>query len=221
MERTDSEWAIWFAHDYFGIPRDGSGGITRQQIRQLWEEIGEESYHHPMNALRQEYFHIYLPPVRMVPQFFDEGDALLDFGCGTAEFERQRWIDKGKRTYLIDLPGPNFEYTKTKYREMNIETTAQLRDIPDKQVDRLVCVDVLEHIHNPIETVKELWEKLKDGGQALLAFDTGFPHPGHLEKSIAQEPKYKQWLKAVSVPLSANRNVDWVLKPKKRRFCVF
>jgi len=216
--RTDDMWALWYVRRYFGIDEDEDVSLPR--MREMWEVLGQRMYMEPLNAVRQEWFHCVTPPYRMVPLFFEsEKDlTLLDFGCGTAEFERKRWVDLGRPTTLIDLDGPNFGYLKDKFFHLTSVTYGHSLDlVEDESMDRVVCVDVFEHVPDPIGMAKAVWAKLKPGGQALLWFDPSYPHPGHLKDSIAQRPRYKEWLRRNTQPMSGSFMVDWVAKKHRRR----
>ena len=192
-------------------------------IADLWVRTGDEMYHSPYFALRQEWFH-YANPFRRKPAFFDRlhcDSIVLDWGCGTAELDRIDWIDRGGKIILADVPGPNFEYTKHKYDGFNVEFRS-VYDPIDYNYDALVCMDVLEHIPNPMEVMLKLWDGLNPCGQALLWFESGFPHPGHLFESVKQVSKYDEWLYK-NTDVVSRYVCDWVRKPKSksRRFYEF
>lgn len=199
-DRLRPGWAIDCAISYFGLTeydvRKVSGSAGRDLLLDMWNRQGAGLYDSPYYALRQEWFHTFLS-IRRSPVFFERlrrSAVVLDWGCGTAEFERCDWIDKGGRTILVDIENDNFQYTKSKYEGLNVSFKSPIDSI-DEEVDVLICLDVLEHLENPMQTLNKIWEYLKPGGTALLWFDHSYPHPGHIKSSIDKIPVYEHWIR--------------------------
>lgn len=182
----------------------------------LWEQHGDAFYHLPDFVLRQEWFHSMSYQTRSSPSFFASlpvDGTLLDWGCGTAENSRRGWIDHGGRTILMDVPGPNFDYCKAKYAPFHVEHRPVSEPLP-RGYDALVCLDVLEHVTEPIKVLESLWDGLKPGGQALLWFDDSLPAAGHLPDSIALRGDYDRWL-LKHATIRWQGGFDWVEKPRR------
>lgn len=229
--QTSHLWAVECARLYFSLSHDDVDKIAGrpgfEKLSLMWADTGDLMYHSPLYAMRQEWFHE-AHHYRRMPGFFmniDEDATILDWGCGTGESCRKDWIEKDRRTILADIPGPNFEYTKHKFRNWrNVSFCDASRPIP-YDYDAFICVDVLEHIPHPMKTLYRLWDDLRPGGQALTWFDSGFPHPGHLEKSINEVPAYARWLRdSNKFRVTGNESLlDWTIKPEsiKRRIYEF
>ena len=148
--------------------------------------------------MRQEWFHSVVgdcrpiaPFVRLVPP----GSRIVDYGCGTAEWLRRAWIDRGGKTVLVDQAGPLQAYLHSKYPLLRGEIlTAADWQQRGPATTALVCLDVLEHVPAPLQLLAQLWDTLPPGGIAALWFDPSDPHPGHLPESIAQLPQYWEFL---------------------------
>jgi SAM-dependent methyltransferase len=223
LNRSSVGWAARFALKYFDLPegklRDIAGVSGREFLQEAWRLSGAAIYQMPEYALRQEWFHgFFLQADNRIPeQFYDAvtvSETILDWGCGTAEAERQDWIDRGRKTILMDLPGPNLEYTREKYRGYPVTTLSIGQDVVPKHCRGLICIDVLEHLERPIEAVKFLWDNLKPGGYAVIWFDPSYPHPGHFKESIAQIPAYDRWLHGAAI-IHKRTRFDFVEKPRR------
>jgi SAM-dependent methyltransferase len=85
--------------------------------------------------------------------------SVLDFGCGDGGLIRLL-LNKGIRTLGVD-PIPS---------ENNIRNYVYptLADLPDKRFDIIVCIEVLEHLDNPLNTLSQLLELLDDNGIIFL-----------------------------------------------------
>jgi 2-polyprenyl-3-methyl-5-hydroxy-6-metoxy-1,4-benzoquinol methylase len=101
-----------------------------------------------------------------------EGDRVLDFGC---------W--KGSQTYTIGELGSN-EVIGIDTRQSDIDIandffklpniTYEVRDIftnpfPDSYFDCIVFTEVIEHVENPIDYLREFFRILKPGGFLILS----------------------------------------------------
>jgi len=180
----------------------------------LWKKEGNGLYTSPLNILRQEWFHGNMV-IRRCPAFFDrlkQSEVIFDYGCGTGEAYRLDWIEKGGKIIMADVEGPGLEYAKAKYKDLPNVKVVKITDIP-KRYDALICIDVLEHINNPMDKLAELWKGLKPSGHALLWFDHSYPHPGHLKQSIDQIPQYDFWRKT-KTKIIYDGMYDWVQKPQ-------
>lgn len=226
-DRTQQLWPLAYARSYFNWEEDkcwelaGNKGWKKQFA--LWEFLdskgrGNEFYHLPNHVIRQEWFHSSGLPTRYCPNFFENlRGSLFDFGCGTAEMARRSWIDRYETTFLLEQTGPNLTYLKRKFYGYNV----MFCDRIPQNYDGFLCMDVLEHIHNPMDTVKALWEHLKPGGMAVIWFDHTYPAAGHFKESIDQIPAYKTWMKKHTHILHAGSlneeslvRYDWLAKPK-------
>ena len=236
LSRWHPSFAIRCALDYFGLPDSAvdeiRGAKGRALLMRLWAERGEGLYQEPLYFLRQEWFHANCPllAVQRFCACVPKNALLLDFGCGTAEALREPWIDQGRRTLLYDLPGPLQGYLQCKYRGYKgagSRLRAHRVEYLDPHnpwsgrldwggVDALMCLDVLEHVPEPLALVQRLWDCLTPGGQALILFDQSYPHPGHLKESIAQYPAYESWKAPYSAGGASWAGCDWLVKPKRR-----
>ena len=195
----------------------GSSGITF--LLDIWNRTSNALYQSPWFAIRQEVYHVFFcrnlasywrsfPPSWKHP-------TLLDYGCGTAEFARTGWIDKGFNTVLADLPGPNRDYLHSKFEGKNIIVTTPDKSLKMGPYDVVICMDVLEHISNPIETLKKLWKVVKPGGHVFMWFETRYPAPGHLLSAIKQKPVYDKWKGSIPIVITEGIGLDWLQKPKR------
>lgn len=209
LDRTSPSWPITFALSYFDLPSSvfpliqGFDGSKR--LNRLWGDHGVDLYHSPLFALRQEWFHSHensrfraavLEDLRALA---GQNKSLLDYGCGTAEFCRRAWIERGNKTTLMDIAGPNFGYVKAKMNipEAQVEYREVEQGLPDQQFDIVICLDVLEHISDPVGVCTSLWERVKPGGFAFFAFSQMRNHAGHLDAAIDEYPAYNRWVKTV------------------------
>ena len=137
-----------------------------QQAAQWWNETATIFPLSKLNPLRFKYFD------RIIPQW--QGLRVLDVGCGggyTCEFLAQR----GAIVTGIDQSAACIKVAKDHSAAMGLTIDYRVgmgESLPygDSCFDVVVCVDVLEHVESPADTVTEISRVLKPGG--LFCFDT-------------------------------------------------
>lgn len=103
---------------------------------------------------------------RHVPSF--AGKSIGDFGCGyEARFVRSV-LNEVERAVLVDVAlAPDL---KANERITAIEGALPdaVRDLDDASLDVVLCISVLEHLWEPLETLVELRRIVAPGGVCLL-----------------------------------------------------
>jgi len=121
--------------------------------------------------------------------------SVLDYGCGAATLD-EFLLRKGiKDITLCDLISPTFLFVKFffKDRAKYEEDVEELKG----EYDWIICNSVLEHIPDPIKTVK-MWEKhLTPRGKIIdsMAVDVGGPH---LQVSINKYNEVKSLIERIN-----------------------
>jgi SAM-dependent methyltransferase len=96
------------------------------------------------------------------------GKRLVDVGCGFRAVFTRTLLDELARAILIDVAiAPDL---KAHPRVTAIEGALPdaLTELPSQSVDVVVCSAVLEHLWEPLETLKEFPRVLAPGGVALI-----------------------------------------------------
>lgn len=161
--------------------------------------ILRQMYYH-----RNQCFHVVAASMRRVGR---EGD-FCEYGCGVAPVTA--WLRPrfpSWRYTLVDIPSPTLEFARWRFRRFpNVETKEPGfgSDLPlTRMYDVITCLDVLEHVINPLEVTRHLVEHLKPGGFLHLNFLYA-PGGENLVESAAQRAEtvafLNRALKAV-VPL--------------------
>ncbi|MGH6953185.1 MAG: class I SAM-dependent methyltransferase [Alphaproteobacteria bacterium] len=120
---------------------------------------------------RNECYHVLADAMRPAGAVGD----FCEYGCGVAPITAwlrprfPRW-----RYTLVDLPSPMLEFARWRFRGFpHVETKEPGlgADLPlRRSYDVITCMDVLEHVINPVEVVKHLSEHLKPGGTLHVNF---------------------------------------------------
>lgn len=99
---------------------------------------------------------------RHLPKNPNGKNYLLDFGCGQGDFLRQikesKWTGKG-----VDIDPLSIAIAK-KYN-LNVELiNINKRNLPSHTYDAVTLCHVIEHVHDPLELMRDCFDTLKPGG---------------------------------------------------------
>lgn len=116
--------------------------------------------------------------VELLRKFVPGWKKMLEFGCGTAPIAftlAEFGQIKHKKVYISDIATAAFHYAAYRFAPFkNVEPVLLMADNNfmlglKEKVDVIFCITVLEHLGNPLETVRNLSKHLNPGG--ILIFD--------------------------------------------------
>ena len=209
--------------------------LGRMEAAKLWErkprstEGDYRSFYAETEyfVLRQMYYHrndCYHDVAASMRRVGREGD-FCEYGCGVAPVTAwlrsrfPRW-----RFTLVDLPTPTLAFARWRFRRfpnVELEEPGLGADLPlTRAYDVITCLDVLEHVINPLEVVRHLVDHLKPGGELRLNFIDA-PGGENLVESAAQRADTIAYLNraleaVVPLPLHTAHEVDArYVKPRR------
>jgi ubiquinone/menaquinone biosynthesis C-methylase UbiE len=118
-----------------------------------------------------------------------DGERILDVGCGGGRHTWQACKQSNCLTFALDIDTENLTKTqnmlclldqehKTKGKWLIVRGDITYLPFPDNTFDKIVCSEVLEHIHNDVHGINEMVRILKDEG--ILAVSV----PSYLQETI-------------------------------------
>lgn len=93
--------------------------------------------------------------------YIQETDSVLEFGC-SAGFLLKRV--NARKKVGVEINDIAREYAEKE----GIQCVKYIDEVADESVDIVISTHVLEHVDNPMETIKKLKDKLKEGGKAVF-----------------------------------------------------
>lgn len=104
-----------------------------------------------------------------IPLLIQSGMKVGDVGCGGQPF----------RTLIESYGGQYLGIDVVQNDKNTVDIVADIRSIPlpPESLDVIICTEVLEHVYEPIEALRELYRILKPTGTILLT--TPFSYPIH------------------------------------------
>ncbi len=133
---------------------------------------------------RETYWREGMVRAEMPPETFERyfggldlaGASLLDVGCGSCRNYQQRLVDRGAIFTGLDLSeAARADAGKRGFRVL-AQDLSQPFAFPDASFDIVTCVEVLEHLQDPLYCLREMLRVLRPGG----ALVTSVPNSSYL-----------------------------------------
>ncbi|MCO6498454.1 MAG: class I SAM-dependent methyltransferase [Chitinophagaceae bacterium] len=96
--------------------------------------------------------------------------SMIDFGCGTRPYEHL--FSRITKYTGVDFEGGGNPYNKAK---VDVYYNGSTLPFSDGEYDNVLTTEVIEHVFNPDEIIKELNRVLKPGGLLLLTCPFAWP----------------------------------------------
>ncbi len=95
------------------------------------------------------------------------GGRLLDIGCGNGEFLAQM-KDLGWEVMGVEPDVESASIARENFQIPVLSGTLLENDIPDNSFDIVTMQHVIEHLHNPTETLNKIFHILKPSGKLVM-----------------------------------------------------
>lgn len=152
--------------------------IVRKDLLDIWQQPGPDYYQRGVKKnVLQKIWHF--GKLRAVLSLINKSDVnprdILDVGCASGWFLSRMAVEYPKASYTgIDVYKDGVEYGKKKYKKLKlIVNDAHKMPFEKDSFDTVVCAEVLEHVVNPQDVLKEIRRVLKKEGVAVIEMDTG------------------------------------------------
>ena len=111
---------------------------------------------------------------------FKSADRWLDMGCASG-FNLNLGLEKNKGIWInttgIDIAENNIIIAKKRLEQYKTDLLlGNVENLPfaDKWFDKITYLHVIEHVTNPLQSLKELKRVLKDDGEACIVFQNKY-----------------------------------------------
>lgn len=110
--------------------------------------------------------------LRQFTQFV--GDRIFEAGCGIGSFtelllDKQKLICADNDQFYVKMVSRRFGHLENVATlQMDLAVKAQYDGLKAEEIDTIVCLNVLEHIENDRDVLKNFFDLLKPGGHAII-----------------------------------------------------
>jgi ubiquinone/menaquinone biosynthesis C-methylase UbiE len=105
-------------------------------------------------------------------QSLSSGIDLLDAGAGEQPYKKYcshlNYVSQDFAQYKPEALKEGLQMNEWEYGKLDIISDVTSIPRPDHSFDAVLCTEVIEHIINPLEAIKEFSRLLKPGGQLIL-----------------------------------------------------
>ena len=140
-------------------------------------EQGYLSYADMQKALRPHFQR----RLRIIEAQLPQRGTLLDFGCAAGYFLEEAQ----PRGWTISGVELSQEMAHSAEQLLHVPIYTELAAVPDRDFDAITVWEVIEHLPDPIATLRQLYDRLRPGGVLMLST----PNNGHWQALRAKE----QW----------------------------
>jgi len=103
---------------------------------------------------------------RFIPSF--QGKHIADLGCGFQAAFTRSVLDEVSRAVLVDIAVADDLKNHPKVQIIQGGLPESLHGLPDHSLDAVLIVSVLEHLWQPLDTLKEIRRLLRPSGICLV-----------------------------------------------------
>lgn len=145
--------------------------------------------------LKERFFesedHPYRHFERKIHELLNDGEAILDAGCGHSADVLRKYKDTATRLIGVDL----VDFDKVAKSDSDIEVlTNNLAkiDVEDNSMNIIISRSVFEHLEDPLSVYKEFSRLLKSGGHAIVLTPNLGDYSAWISKAVPN--KWHPWL---------------------------
>lgn len=131
-------------------------------------EMAIPSYLHQNPFIREIFWRRYDKVYSLAR--IEAGMSVCEFGCGIGAF-LPTLTEAAKEVYAIDL-FPQYAHALANKLDLDITFAEDMSIIPDRSLDIIFAVEVMEHLDNPKAFTRLFAQKLKPGGHLIMSGPT-------------------------------------------------
>lgn len=168
--------------EFFDLSRDETIRLLkvgRRVFIMMWDALGPKTDEEaikfyeisPFNVFSLAYWHMKRYQRRFRRQVIDHCHGkVLDYGGGIGDL----CIELARRGFDVtygDVKGKNMEFAKWRFakKKLKVKIIDLVRDCKDlEEYDTILCIDVIEHVPNPKDTLITLSQCLKPSGGLII-----------------------------------------------------
>lgn len=109
---------------------------------------------------------VHTQAIALFKQYVPAGSSVLDVGAGAGAFS-QRLADTGYKVTALDVDEDKWIPKDIPFAKLDID--AGITGSINSKFDSVCCLEVIEHVENPWNLLREIYAVLRPGGRALVS----------------------------------------------------
>jgi len=166
-----------------------SGPVTAEDIARFYRETDSYIIDLAVDGCRPQRRAVWGSVVRRLERRGGGKDVLV-YGDGIGS-DSMALARRGHRVTYFDVPGRTSQFARFRFERagmLNRITMLQTEgEIPVEGFDAVVCLEVLEHLMDPLAAIRSIWDALRYEGVAIISASFGSvgpAHPSHLPQNL-------------------------------------
>lgn len=160
--------------------------VTRENVAQFYSHLNADVHKHAL-CYGTIYAYRYRPVYVLSDIYAVSGnEVILDFGCGGAHYALDL-AARGCKVDLLDIRNElNMQWIQwnairlgVKYNFLEFDA-----ELPREKYDIVLCLDVLEHLFEPYETLLKIHQALKLQGKLFFIAPFGADGREHIQAAV-------------------------------------
>lgn len=165
------------------------------------KDIANMQYYINMDIRYQSPNHLMAKKVNLLLTLLQPNSRFIDIGCGTGEFLLKA-KDKFDELVGIDNNENAINFAKEKIKNISKIRLINSKDgkipYPDEYFDTATCLDVLEHMRDSKECLREIWRVLRPQSQLIITVPNWY------------DIINMRFLKKISLHIQAHSPYGWI-----------
>lgn len=137
-----------------------SSAQVRDHYKNYWNEKGGFS---PSHSFSESLYKLHFN------EFISKDDSVLDVGCGKAENYQLRVKSESASLVCLDVSPTAVEIAKRNGFDARVHDFSERFDFPDNSFNKAICLEVLEHLFDPLFCIREIYRVLKPDGKIIAS----------------------------------------------------
>jgi len=152
--------------------------LTKKQLNKIWNQPPVDYYQNGVErSVLQKKWHLgkLRATIELLKSYDLKPKKVLDVGCASGWFLNEVAEVYPKAKYHgVDVYKRAIEYGNKSYKQLDLKVS-DAHKLPyfSKTFDLVICTEVLEHVIDPDNVLKEIKRVLTDDGMAIIEMDSG------------------------------------------------
>lgn len=148
----------------------------RNELRSTWEKVPTDYYQKGIrtNLLQKIWHHLKISSAKRVLRNYQFSN-LLDIGCASGYMlSKLTSVNLSAEYYGVDVYKEAINFAKKHYPNIMFKVgSAEKLPFKNNSFDLITFYEVIEHVQNPLSSLKEIKRVLNRNGVCILAMDSG------------------------------------------------
>ncbi len=147
---------------------DAKKKFREESMRNLLINTKKSEFEYYKDILIHAHSGLHQETINLFSHYLPSGSRVLDIGAGAGAFS-QRLADLGYQVTALDIETEKWIPKQIEFVQLNIDDGINKSLNTTEKFDAVCCLEVIEHIENPWNLLREIHSLVKPGGKLILS----------------------------------------------------